>query len=66
MDKIPTTRLNSAPREYNEVDFDQLIEDLQDMIKVLNSTYPTDISNEQDRKEFFFKWLIFIEMKCLI
>ena len=53
MAKIPTPRLNSAPREYNEVDFDQLIEDLQDMIKVLNSTYPTDISNEQDRKEFF-------------
>lgn len=53
MAKIPTTRLNSAPKEYNEIDFDQLIEDLQDMIKVLNSTYPTDISNEQDRKEFF-------------
>ena len=54
MAKIPTTRLNTAPKEYNEVDFDQLIEDLSDMIKVLNSTYPTDIQNEQDRKQFFF------------
>ena len=54
MAKIPTTRLNSAPKEYNEVDFDQLIEDLSDMIKVLNSTYPKDIQDEQDRKQFFF------------
>ena len=54
MAKIPTTRLNSAPKEYNEVDFDQLIEDLSDMIKVLNSTYPTDIKNDQDRKTWFF------------
>ena len=53
MAKIPLTRLTTAPKEYNEIDFDQLIEDLQDMIKILNSTYPTDISNEQDRKEFF-------------
>ena len=53
MAKIPTTRLNSAPKDYNEIDFDQLIEDLQDMIKILNSTYPTDIINEQDRKDFF-------------
>ena len=53
MAKIPTSRLNSAPKEYNEIDFDQPIEDLQDMIKILNSTYPTDITNEQDRKEFF-------------
>ena len=53
MAKIPTTRLNSAPKEYNEIDFDQLIEDLQDMIKILNSTYPTDINNENERKEFF-------------
>jgi len=53
MAKIPTSRLNSAPKEYNEVDFDQLIEDLQDMIKILNSTYSKDIENEQDRKEFF-------------
>ena len=30
MAKIPTSRLNSAPKEYNEIDFDQLIEDLQD------------------------------------
>lgn len=54
MAKIPTTRLNSAPKEYNETDFDQLIEDLSDMIKVLNSTYPKDIQDEQDRKQFFF------------
>ena len=54
MAKIPTSRLNSAPKEYNEVDFDQLIEDLQDMIKILNSTYPKDITDDQDRKTWFF------------
>ena len=54
MAKIPTSRLNSAPKEYNEIDFDQLIEDLQDMIKILNSTYPKDIQDEQDRKQWFF------------
>ena len=53
MAKIPTTRLNTAPKEYNETDFDQLIEDLQETIKILNSTYPKDIQDEQDRKEFF-------------
>ena len=53
MAKIPTCRLNSAPKEYSDVDFDQLIEDLQDMIKILNSTYPTDINNENERKEWF-------------
>tara|TARA_R100001510_G_C7487682_1_gene96888 strand:- start:305 stop:475 length:171 start_codon:yes stop_codon:yes gene_type:complete len=53
MAKIPTTRLNSAPKEYNEIDFDQLIEDLQDIVKILNTTYPTDINNDQDRKEWF-------------
>ena len=53
MAKIPTTRLNSAPKEYNEVEFDQLIEDLADMIKVLNSTYPKDIQDDQDRKTWF-------------
>ena len=54
MAKIPTSRLNSAPKEYNETDFNQLVEDLQDVIKILNSTYPTDIQNEQDRKQWFF------------
>ena len=38
MAKIPTTRLNSAPKEYNETDFNQLIEDLAETVKVLNST----------------------------
>lgn len=54
MAKIPTTRLNTAPEEYEKTDFDQLIEDLSDMIKVLNSTYPKDIQDEQDRKTWFF------------
>lgn len=53
MAKIPTTRLNSAPKEYNEVDFDQLIEDLQDMIKILNSTYPKDQNDERERQVWF-------------
>lgn len=54
MAKIPTSRLNTAPKEYNETDFDQLIEDLQDMIKILNTTYPKDIIDEEDRKAWFF------------
>ena len=35
MAKIPTSRLNSAPEKYEKNEFDQLIEDLQDMIKLL-------------------------------
>ena len=54
MAKIPLSRLNTAPKEYNETDFDQLIEDLQDIIKLLNTTYPKDIQDEQDRKQWFF------------
>jgi hypothetical protein len=53
MAKIPTSRLNTAPKEYNETDFDQLIEDLQDMIKILNTTYPKDIVDEEDKKTWF-------------
>ena len=54
MAKIPTSRLNTAPENYEKIDFDQLIEDLQDMIKVLNTTYPKDIIDEEDRKQWFF------------
>jgi len=54
MAKIPTSRLNSAPKEYNETDFNQLVEDLQETIKILNSTYPKDIQDDQDRKQWFF------------
>ena len=53
MAKIPTSRLNTAPKDYKKIDFDQLIEDLQDMIKVLNSTYPKDITDEEDKKQWF-------------
>jgi hypothetical protein len=53
MAKIPTSRLNTAPVEYKKIDFDQLIEDLQDMIKLLNTTYPKDIVDEEDRKQWF-------------
>jgi hypothetical protein len=53
MAKIPTSRLNTAPKEYKKIDFDQLIEDLQDMIKLLNTTYPKDIIDEEDRKQWF-------------
>ena len=53
MAKIPLTRLSTAPKEYNEVDFDQLIEDLQNIIKILNTTFTKDIQDEQDRKQFF-------------
>ena len=54
MAKIPISRLNSAPEEYESNQFNQLIEDLQDMVKVLNSTYPKDQSDVEERKNFFF------------
>ena len=54
MAKIPTSRLNTAPKEYKQIDFDQLIEDLADMIKLLNTTYPKDIVDEEDKKTWFF------------
>mgnify|MGYP001278080333 CR=1 FL=1 len=50
MAKIPTTRLNSAPVVYEQNEFNQLIEDLQDIIKILNTTYPKDQSAESDRQ----------------
>jgi hypothetical protein len=53
MAKIPLTRLNNAPEEYKSVDFNQLIEDLLDIIKLLNSTYPKDINDELDRKTWY-------------
>ena len=34
MAKVPIARLNTAPKIYEKTDFDQLIEDLQDMIKI--------------------------------
>ena len=53
MAKVPISRLNTAPKDYTEDDFNQLIEDLQDMIKILNSTYPKDIVDEEDKKTWF-------------
>lgn len=53
MAKIPLTRLSNAPEEYRSVDFNQLIEDLLDIIKLLNSTYPKDINDEIDRKTWY-------------
>lgn len=53
MAKIPTSRLNTAPEDYEKIDFDQLIEDLQDMIKILNTTFPKDITDEEDKKTWF-------------
>jgi len=53
MAKIPTSRLNTAPKEYKKIDFDQLVEDLQDIVKLLNTTYPKDIIDEEDRKQWF-------------
>jgi hypothetical protein len=53
MAKIPLTRLNNAPEEYEATDFNQLIEDLLDIIKLLNSTYPKDINDELDRKTWY-------------
>ena len=53
MAKVPIARLNTAPKINEKTDFDQLIEDLQDTIKILNSTYPKDIQDENERKEWF-------------
>ena len=53
MAKIPTSRLNTAPSDYEKIDFDQLIEDLQDIVKILNTTYPKDIVDEEDKKQWF-------------
>ena len=50
MAKVPISRLNSAPVEYKQNDFNQLIEDLQDMVKILNSTYPKDQTDERERQ----------------
>jgi hypothetical protein len=50
MAKIPISRLNSAPEEYVANQFNQLIEDLQDMVKILNSTYPKDQNDERERQ----------------
>jgi len=53
MAKIPISRLNSAPEEYKANEFNQLIEDLQDMVKILNSTYPKDQNDERERQVWF-------------
>ena len=53
MAKIPISRLNSAPEKYAANQFNQLIEDLQDMVKILNSTYPKDQNDERERQVWF-------------
>ena len=53
MAKVPISRLNYAPVEYKQNDFNQLIEDLQDMVKILNSTYPKDQNDERERQVWF-------------
>ena len=53
MAKIPISRLNSAPEKYQQNEFNQLIQDLQDMVKILNSTYPKDQSDERERQVWF-------------
>ena len=50
MAQIPISRLNSAPEKYAANEFNQLIEDLQDMVKILNSTYPKDQNDERERQ----------------
>ena len=53
MAKVPISRLNTAPKEYEKIDFDQLIEDLEDRGKILNSTDPKDINDEEGRQNWF-------------
>tara|TARA_R110001592_G_scaffold233289_1_gene490877 strand:- start:503 stop:673 length:171 start_codon:yes stop_codon:yes gene_type:complete len=53
MAKIPISRLNSAPEEYQANEFNQLIEDLQDIVTILNSTYPKEQNDERERQVWF-------------
>lgn len=53
MAKIPLTRLNTAPELYRKIDFDQLIEDISEIVNLLNSTYQKDNNDELERKDWF-------------
>ena len=43
MAKLPSTRLQKAPEEYQQTLFDLLFDDLRRVINILNTTYLTDI-----------------------
>lgn len=53
MAKVPSTRLQKAPEEYQRTIFDLLFDDLRRLINLLNSTYLTDIQNTDMRRNWF-------------
>ena len=53
MAKVPSTRLQKAPDEYDRMIFDLLFDDLRRMINLLNSTYLTDIESKDMRRNWF-------------
>ena len=53
MAKIPSTRLQKAPEEYQQTLFDLLFDDLRRVINILNTTYLTDISSQEIRRNWF-------------
>ena len=53
MAKIPSTRLQKAPEEYQRNIFDLLFDDLRRWVNLLNSTYLTDIESKDMRRSWF-------------
>ena len=53
MAKLPSTRLQKAPEEYQQTLFDLLFDDLRRVINILNTTYLTDIDNQLSRRNWF-------------
>ena len=53
MAKVPSTRLQKAPEEYQRNIFDLLFDDLRRWVNLLNSTYLTDIESKDARRNWF-------------
>ena len=53
MAKLPSTRLQKAPQEYQQTLFDLLFDDLRRVINILNTTYLTDIDSQVLRRNWF-------------
>ena len=56
MAKLPSTRLQKAPEEYQQTLFDLfdlLFDDLRRVINLLNTTYLTDIDSQVIRRNWF-------------
>ena len=53
MAKLPSTRLQKAPDEYQQTIFDLLFDDLRRIVSLLNTTFLTDIENKDMRRNWF-------------